>query len=98
MHFKNTLYIYLKIKISCKFVGGEGGERDKEIRTVKEVRKCINGERRRKESVSEEITTQEWVYLMGLLEGREKKGTNRNEEEADSARRNRNLCRRGGAN
>jgi hypothetical protein len=48
--------------------GGEGGERDKEIRTVKEVRKYINGERRRKESVSEEITTQEWEYLMGLLE------------------------------
>jgi hypothetical protein len=74
MHFKNTLYIYLKIKISCKFVGGEGGERDKEIRTVKEVRKYINGERRRKESVSEEITTQEWEYLMGLLGGRKKKG------------------------
>jgi hypothetical protein len=47
----------------------------KEIRTEKEVRKHINRERKKKESVSEEITMQEWEeYFMKLLEGRKEEG------------------------
>jgi hypothetical protein len=42
----------------------------KEIRTEKEVWKCINCERKKNESVSEEITMQIWEeYFMKLLEG-----------------------------
>jgi hypothetical protein len=47
----------------------------KEIKTEKEVWKYINRERKKKESMSEEITLQEWEeYLMKLLEGRKEKG------------------------
>jgi hypothetical protein len=46
----------------------------KEIRTGEEVWKYINRERKKKESVSEEITLQDWeVYFMKLLEGRKEK-------------------------
>jgi hypothetical protein len=49
----------------------ERGEKEiKEIRT-EEVWKYINRGRKKKESVSEEITMQEWEeYFMKLLEGR----------------------------
>jgi hypothetical protein len=69
---------------------GKGGERDKgnKNRTEKKVWKYINRERKQKESVSEEITTQEWEeWFMKLLEGR---GRNTNEGETDGARGNRN--------
>jgi hypothetical protein len=47
----------------------------KEIRTEKEVWKYINRERKKKESVSEETTIQEWEEdFMKLLEGRKKEG------------------------
>jgi hypothetical protein len=37
--------------------------------------KCINTERKKKESISEEITMQKWEkYSMKLLEGRKEKG------------------------
>jgi hypothetical protein len=49
-------------------------------------------ERKKKESVSEEITMQEWEeYFMKLLEG-----GNKNEGEADGVRENRNHSERGG--
>jgi hypothetical protein len=49
-------------------------------------------ERKKKESVSEEITMQEWEeYFIKLLEG-----GNKNEGEADSVRENRNHSKRGG--
>jgi hypothetical protein len=52
------------------------------------VWKYINRERKKKESVSEEITIQEWEeYFMKLLEGRK--------EEADGAGGNRNHSGRG---
>jgi hypothetical protein len=60
--------------------------------------KCINTERKKKESISEEITMQKWGKVLHETSGREKgkrKGRNKNEEEADSARRNRNHSRRG---
>jgi hypothetical protein len=54
----------------------EKGEKEiKEIRTEREVWKYINRERKKKESVSKEITMQEWEnYFMKLLEGRKEEG------------------------
>jgi hypothetical protein len=47
----------------------------KEIRTEREVWKYINRKRKKKESVSKEITIQEWEeYFMKLLEGRKEEG------------------------
>jgi hypothetical protein len=47
----------------------------KEIRPEREVWKYTNRERKKKESVNEEITMQEWEdYFMKLLEGRKEKG------------------------
>jgi hypothetical protein len=51
------------------------GKEIKEIRTEREVWKYINREGKKKESVSEEITMQEWEeYFMKLLEGRKEEG------------------------
>jgi hypothetical protein len=61
------------------------------------VWKYINRERKKKESVSEEITIQEWEeYFMKLLEGRKEEGeAGTNEGEADGAGGNRNHSGRG---
>jgi hypothetical protein len=56
------------------------GRRKKEIeiRTEKEGWKYINRERKKKESVSEEMIWQEWEeYFMKLWEGRKQEGRQR---------------------
>ncbi|KAH0812093.1 hypothetical protein GEV33_010698 [Tenebrio molitor] len=63
----------------CKEKKKQRGQREekeiKEIRTEREVWKYINRERKKKESVNEEITIQEWEeYFMKLLEGRKEEG------------------------
>jgi hypothetical protein len=68
------------------------------IRTEREVWKYINRQRKKKESVSEEITMQEWEVLHQTA-GREKgrrRGRNTQEGEADGAGGNINHSGRGG--
>jgi hypothetical protein len=79
--------------VRCREKKKQKGEREekeiKEIRTEREVWKYINRERKKKESVSEEITIQEWEeYFMKLLEGRKEEGeAGTNEGEADLKKR-----------